>query len=465
MKYISTRDNSKTYSFKEIFLQGLAPDGGLFVAQNMPRFSQEQINSFKNLSYQDLCFQIIYPFVSENIGKTPLEKIINQAYQGFSHKKIAPVKKLGQDSYLLELFHGPSAAFKDFALQLVGGFVGYFLKEENKKAVILGATSGDTGSAAIMGCKDHSNVDIFILHPLNGTSEIQRKQMTTIENKNVFNSAIKGNFDDCQNIVKNIFANQSFLTENDKNLIAINSINWLRIIAQIVYYFYAYYQIAKRNEKINFSVPTGNFGDILAGYLAKEMGLPIDKLIIATNKNDILTRFINNNSYKKEKLEKTYSPAMDIQISSNFERLLFLALDKDSDKLTKLMNNFQEKGELSVAEELLNKIKKVFLSHSTNNQEIINTIKEVFATNNKIIDPHTATAINSSKVLGKDFLGKIINIATAHPAKFPEILKKANISLTEVPKNLTKVLTKKEKYNILDNSISQIIDFIKDKSL
>ncbi|WP_372758314.1 threonine synthase, partial [Litorivivens sp.] len=322
MKYISTRGKAPALNFEDVLLTGLAPDGGLYVPEKLPTYSAEQIAAWSKLSYAELAFEIVKPFVDDCIPQEDLRAIVNDSYSDFRHGAIAPLVQIDQNEWVLELFQGPTLAFKDFALQMLGRLLDYVLERKNQKVVVMGATSGDTGSAAIQGCKRCKNLDIFILHPYQRVSEVQRRQMTTVAGDNIHNIALKGHFDHCQAMVKASFADQSFLPEG-RQLVAVNSINWARIMAQIVYYFYAGLALGAPGRKVSFSVPTGNFGDIYAGYLAKQMGLPIDQLVIATNCNDILHRFVSNNRFEKQELQHTLSPSMDIVISSNFERMLF----------------------------------------------------------------------------------------------------------------------------------------------
>ena len=322
MKYISTRGGSEAQNFEQVLLTGLAPDGGLYVPADLPKISKEQMQVWQSLGYADLALAIVAPFIDGAIPDVELKIIIEDSYKEFGHPAVAPLVQLGKQEYLLELFHGPTLAFKDFALQVLGRMLDYVLKKNDQRVVILGATSGDTGSAALEGCRHSDQVDIFILHPHQRVSDVQRKQITTVPGDNVFNLVVEGNFDDCQRIVKAAFADQSFLPKG-RQLVAVNSINWARILMQIVYYFFAALKLGAPEKKVSFSVPTGNFGDIYAGYLAKRMGLPIDRLVVATNKNDILHRFISDNDYSVSELSKTFSPSMDILISSNFERFLF----------------------------------------------------------------------------------------------------------------------------------------------
>ena len=322
MKYISTRGNAPELNFEDVLLAGLASDGGLYVPSELPTFSLEEIASWRDLPYHELAFKIIKPFVADCIPEADLQAMLKDTYAAFGHKAVAPLAQIDNNEYVLELFQGPTLAFKDFALQLLGRLLDYVLEKRQERVVIMGATSGDTGSAAIEGCKRCNNIDIFILHPHNRVSEVQRRQMTTIVGDNIHNIAVEGNFDDCQAMIKDSFADQSFL-RGERRLVAVNSINWARIMAQIVYYFYASLNLGGPERKLAFSVPTGNFGDIFAGYLANKMGLPIEQLTIATNSNDILHRVMSKNVYEKHPLEHTLSPSMDIVVSSNFERLLF----------------------------------------------------------------------------------------------------------------------------------------------
>ena len=393
MKYVSTRGSCDPQSFEEVLLTGLAPDGGLYVPQSLPSISIEQMERWKDLSYSDLAFEIITPFIDGAIPEQELKDIIDASYQEFDHPDVAPISQLGENEYVLELFHGPTLAFKDFALQVLGRMLDCVLKKNQQKVVILGATSGDTGSAALEGCRHSDYVDIFILHPYQRVSDVQRKQMTTVPGDNVFNLAVKGNFDDCQRIVKAAFADQSFLPD-DRQLVAVNSINWARILMQIVYYFYAALKLGSPRRKVSFSVPTGNFGDIYAGYLAKCMGLPVDRLIVATNKNDILHRFISNNEYSIADLTKTFSPSMDILVSSNFERYLFDLFNRDGAVLATFMSRFG-KETLSVSKKQWQSVKDCFDSASVDDEVTCSIIAEVFDDHGKLLDPHTAVGLKA----------------------------------------------------------------------
>jgi len=376
MKYVSTRDNSKEYNFEQVFLKGLADDGGLYVPTSLKKYSPQELQELKKLSYNELSTEIINLFSSDFISKDELSSLIKNSYSTFREKEVVKLSNVG-DIKLLELFHGPTLAFKDVAMQFIGNLYEYYLGKNNKKINIVVATSGDTGAAAIDAIKGKSNLNIFVLHPNNRISSVQRRIMTTVEEKNVFNIAIEGNFDDCQNIVKSMFADLEF--SKSINLSGVNSINWARIIAQAVYYFYSYFKLDK--ETVSFSVPTGNFGDVFAGYLAKQMGLPIEKLIVATNENDILHRAISKGDYVSKEVKETLSPSMDIQLASNFERLIYYINNSDSSKTVEIMkkvkhNSYQiEKNNLDI-------IKKDFLSESCNEQETLEIIKKNYEKNN-----------------------------------------------------------------------------------
>lgn len=471
MKFISTREGSPFLNFEDTIMQGLAPDGGLYVPDFLPQFDNGQIDRMRKLNYQDLFFEVTKCFIDGEIPVKDYKKIIQKSYSTFNHKAIAPLKQISDREYLLELFHGPTLAFKDFALQFIGNVFEYFLKKNEEKIVIIGATSGDTGSAAIHGCLQCKHAQIFILHPYKRVSEIQRKQMTTIESPNVYNIAIKGNFDDCQSMVKKMFAKESsgdkFL--NGKKMVAVNSINFARIMAQIVYYFYSALRLGvNASNPISFSVPTGNFGDIYAGFLAKRMGLNIGKLIIATNANDILFRFITNNDYRREKLIDTVSPSMNIQVSSNFERLLFdfHRNQKTKQNIAKLMEEFEKTGALKVDQVILKEIQKDFASFCASDTVTQKYIKEQFDDNNEIIDPHTATGIFASKEYSKseDYKNEpIVILATAHPAKFPDAVVGSRVPNPRLPNFLDGILEKEEKYEIIDNDLELVVRYISDK--
>ena len=458
MEYISTRNTQKSFLFKDVFLKGLAPDGGLFVPKYLPTYSEKELKDLKNFSYNELATEIIYKFCKSEFEENEIRNLVNKSYENFRINNVVQIKKIEKIN-LLELFHGPTLAFKDIAMQIIGNMYEKILKNNNLKINIIVATSGDTGAAAISAIKNRKNMKIFILHPDNKISEIQRKFMTTINSSNVFNIALTGNFDDCQKFVKSMFANKDF--SNSINMSGVNSINWSRIIIQIVYYFYSYFKISKNNEKINFSVPTGNFGDIYAGYVAKKMGLPINKLIIATNKNDILKRVFNTGFYKPLKVEHTNSPSMDIQVASNFERLVFDICSSDSSRTAALMNDLKEKGELKLEKKELEKIRENFCSESMSDEETKLIISEVYKKHNMLIDPHTAVGVGVEKKIS--LKENTVILATAHPSKFSEVVMKATGINPELPESLKDILTKKEEYKKLPGDLQKIQNYILSK--
>ena len=459
MKYISTRGGGEPQTFEQVLLTGLAPDGGLYVPTELPRIDATQMADWKNLSYVDLAVEVVAPFVGDALPRSELERIIAESYAVFDHPEIAPVTELGDNEYLLELYHGPTLAFKDFALQVLGRLLDHVLKNNNQRVVILGATSGDTGSAALEGCRHSGHVDIFILHPHQRVSEVQRRQMTTVTGDNVFNLAVEGNFDDCQRIVKAAFADQSFLPA-DRQLVAVNSINWARILMQIVYYFSAALKLGAPDKAISFSVPTGNFGDIYAGYLAKHMGLPIDQLVVATNENDILHRFITNNDYSATQLSKTYSPSMDILVSSNFERYLFDMFGRDAEQLTDFMRRFG-KEKLSVSEEQWRQVQAMFDSASVNDDKTCEVIADVKQETGKLLDPHTAVGVESARIVRSSRDAPMVTLATAHPAKFADAITAAGLDLPDLPPHLADLFERDERYAVVVNDLAQVTSYIK----
>ncbi|MDA7752100.1 threonine synthase [Candidatus Pelagibacter sp.] len=457
MKYISTRNNSKEYSFEDVFIKGLADDGGLFIPKEVKKYSTEELESLSGLSYQELAKKIIYPYIGDFMSESELSDIVNKSYSVFRKNNTVALIKVG-DVNLLELFHGPTLAFKDIAMQLLGNFYEHYLKKNNKNINVIVATSGDTGAAAIDAIKGKKNMNIFVLHPHNKVSLVQRKLMSTVKEKNVFNIAIEGNFDDCQNLVKSMFADKEF--SSLINMSGVNSINWARIIAQSVYYFYTYFQI-KDDRPINFSVPTGNFGDVYAGYLSKKMGLPINKLIVATNQNDILHRAISKGKYEAETVLETNSPSMDIQIASNFERLIYDLNDFDDNETQKIMSGIKEDGKYIIPEDKMKKIDRDFLSASINENEVLDIIKGVHAMHNIVLDPHSAIGFGALKKVNIE--GNNIVLATAHPCKFPEAIDKSIGIKPDLPDELKYVMDEKENYDIISNNLSKTQQYIKEK--
>ena len=461
MKYISTRGGGEPKSFEEVVLTGLAPDGGLYVPQTLPVFSQDEIASWAGLSYADLAFKIISPFVDGEIPQADLKRLIDQSYATFRHGGTAPLVQTGRNEWIMELFHGPTLAFKDFALQFLGNLLDYILVKRGQKVVIMGATSGDTGSAAIEGCRRCKNIDMFILHPHNRVSEVQRRQMTTVVADNIHNIAMHGNFDDCQNMVKNSFNDQSFLPEG-RQLAAVNSINWARIMAQIVYYFWASLSLGGPIRKLSFSVPTGNFGDIFAGYLAHKMGLPIEQLVIATNQNDILHRCISDNDHSTRPLEQSLAPSMDIMISSNFERLLFHLYDGDGEAITGLMADAKE-GRMQLSPRALANARKLFSSYRCDDEGMLEMISSVYQQSGYLMDPHTAIGLDAARHSRSNAETPMVVLATAHPAKFPDAVKQAGYPYDPaLPTHMADLFEREERFTVLDNDQTTVRQFIAD---
>ena len=458
MEYISTRNTQNTFSFKDVFLKGLAPDGGLFVPKKIPIFSSEELKGIKNISYNELAIKIISKFCDNEFNEKEIKEIVENAYKNFRTKNVVEIKRIGKLN-LLELFHGPTLAFKDIAMQIIGNMYENILKKNKLYINIVVATSGDTGAAAISAIKDRKNMKIFVLHPDNKISAVQRKFMTTVTSKNVFNIALAGNFDDCQKFVKAMFADKSF--SQSIHMSGVNSINWSRIIVQIVYYFFSYFKVSQKNEKVNFSVPTGNFGDIYAGYVAKKMGLPINKLIIATNKNDILKRTIETGIYKPLEVKHTVSPSMDIQVASNFERLVFDICSNNSERTLELMNNLSEMGEFRLTKEELKKIRESFSSDSLSEEETKMTIKQVYKNQKILIDPHTAVGLGVIEKI--PLAGNILVLATAHPSKFSDVVSKEVGIQPDLPENLKHILVEKEKYEKISLDLKKVKNYILSK--
>ena len=458
MEYISTRNAQKIFSFKDVFLKGLASDGGLFVPKKIPLYNSQELEKLRNLSYNELATKTILKFCSDKFNEAEIKDLVNISYKNFRVKDVVAIKKLGKIN-LLELFHGPTLAFKDIAMQVIGNMYEKILEKNNLKINIVVATSGDTGAAAISATRDRKNVKIFVLHPDNKISEVQRKFMTTANSSNVFNIALDSNFDECQKFVKSMFADKDF--SSSINMSGVNSINWSRIVVQIVYYFFSYFKIATKDEKINYSVPTGNFGDIYAGYIAKKMGLPINKLIIATNSNDILKRTVNTGIYKPLKVEHTVSPSMDIQVASNFERLIFDISGCSSERTLKLMKDLNERGEFKIEKEELEKIKDSFHSESVSEDETKLIISETYKNHGILIDPHTAVGVGAAKKIS--LKGNTVVLATAHPSKFSDVVMEATNIKPELPENLRNILVEKENYDKLPKDLERVKNYILEK--
>ncbi|MFP8965560.1 threonine synthase [Pokkaliibacter sp. CJK22405] len=453
MKYISTRGKAQSLGFEDVLLAGLASDGGLYVPERLPSFTHEEIASWRGLPYSELAFNVIRPFLGGCIDDSTFRTMVEDTYSVFRHKAVAPLQQLDSNEWVMELFHGPTLAFKDFALQLLGKLMDHVLAKRNERLVIMGATSGDTGSAAIEGCRHCERVDIFILHPYQRVSEVQRRQMTTVLADNVHNIALEGNFDDCQQMVKDSFADQAFL--EGRRLGAVNSINWARIMSQIVYYFAAGLALGAPDRPVSFSVPTGNFGDIFAGYLAKQMGLPIDQLIVATNRNDILHRVISNNDMSRQSLVHTLSPSMDIMVSSNFERLLFEVYDRKGEEVDALMARFRNES-VELESERWAEVQSLFASHCVDDDATVEMIAKVHADTGYLLDPHTAIGVVAARQCRRNDRTPMVTLATAHPVKFPDAVLRAGLEAPALPEAMKDLFERPESYDVISNDLREV---------
>ena len=457
MLYKSTRGESPVVPFSEVLLGGLAPDGGLYMPENFPKFSLQEIESWSELPFYQLAHKVLYPFVQEEISETVFTDLLKEAYETFDEKDVVNLHKLEENRWVLELFHGPTLAFKDVAMQLLGVLLNHFAKERGEKIVVLGATSGDTGAAAISACSRHQNVEVYILYPHEKVTEFQRKQMTTTQSKNVFPLAIESDFDGCQNIVKQMFLDKELHNDNVR-FIAANSINWARCMTQSVYFFWTYLNLPELKRDITFSIPSGNFGHAYAGWTAKEMGLPIDKLLIATNTNDVLHQTFSTNNYAKTNVVQTLAPSMDISVASNFERLLYNLYDDDSSLLAKNMRSFPERS-IDIPEDKQELISSFFRSFKSNDQEILAQINETHSKTGYILDPHTATGVRASDIISID--DPVITMGTAHPAKFTDAIEKAIPEYNApIPAKVEIAFMHDEQFSILEDNYDEIKKFI-----
>ena len=462
IKYSSTRGGESSLSYEDVLLSGLARDGGLFMPEEWPQFSHSDLNEMKHLNYAELSAKIIRPFVEPCLSENELLNISKDTYSVFN-KDVAPLYQLNKNLHVLELFHGPTLAFKDYAMQFLARAFNQALNKRAQKGVILGATSGDTGSAALEAFKGKENIDIFILFPHQRVSSVQQKQMTWINERGAYALSVKTDFDGCQEIVKDCFEDLKF--KDETSLSAINSINWVRLLPQIVYYFYSALKIGVPDKEIVFSVPTGNFGNILAGWMAQKIGLPISKLICGSNQNDILTRFFNNGLMERKNVLPSYSPSMDIQVSSNFERLLYEINDRDTDKVKQQMKEFKNYGNFEITKNQLEKINNLFSAYMISDEETLEIINKVYTDYNYILDPHSAIGYGAAqKALDNNIISKdmsVISLACAHPAKFPEIISKSINVMPKKPFHLENIMSSKEYFNIMDPSINDVQNFIK----
>ena len=454
MRYISTRGQAPARDFADVLLAGLAEDGGLFVPESWPHFSPADWRAMRGLPYHALAARVMQPFVGGAIPFETLQKICHEAYAGFGHPAVAPLVQLDTHLFTQELFHGPTLAFKDMAMQVLGRLFDYVLTQRDARVTIVGATSGDTGSAAIEACAGRERVDIMILHPHQRTSLVQRRQMTTVHAANVGNIALEGTFDDCQDMVKALFADAPF--RNEVHLSAVNSINWARIAAQIPYYVAAALALGAPDRDVAFSVPTGNFGNILAAWAARRMGLPIARLIVGSNRNDILYRFLDKNDMSMVPVEPSLSPSMDIQVSSNFERLLFELLDRDPVALTKTMQAFRETGRMPVPDAIWHRARGVLHGFRLDDAGTEAEIRRLHAATGYLADPHTIIGIAAARAHAPGHGIPTVTAATAHPAKFPDAMERATGLRPALPPRMADLFEREEKFTVMPNDLAAV---------
>jgi threonine synthase len=454
MRYISTRGQAPARDFSDVLLAGLAEDGGLFIPETWPHFSPSDWRAMRGLPYADLAARVMQPFVGGAIPFEVLRTICHQAYAGFGHTAVVPLIQLETGLFAQELFHGPTLAFKDMAMQVLGRLFDHVLTERDQRVTIVGATSGDTGSAAIEACAGRDRIDIMILHPHGRTSDVQRRQMTTVTAGNVGNLAIDGTFDDCQDMVKAMFADAEFRSE--MRLSAVNSINWARIAAQVPYYAAAALALGAPEREVAFSVPTGNFGNVLAAWVARRMGLPVARLIVGSNRNDILTRFLESNDMSMVPVEPSLSPSMDIQVSSNFERILFELLDRDPDATRASMLDFRRSGRMTVADSLWHRARGVFHGFRLDDAGTVAEIRRLHAATGYLADPHTAIGIAAARALPCAGGIPMVAMATAHPAKFPDAMQCATGQRPALPPRMADLLEREERFTLLPNALADV---------
>ena len=461
MKYISTRGDAPVLGFSDAVLAGLARDGGLYVPQSWPTLDRDTLRSLQGKPYADVAKTVLEPFLGGEIPTADFHKMVDEAYATFEHPAVAPLVQTGHNEFIQELFHGPTMAFKDVAMQLLARIVDYILAQRGERVTIVGATSGDTGGAAIEAFRRRENSDIFILFPDGKVSDVQRWQMTGVQDANVHALAVEGNFDDCQALVKAMFNHHTF--RDELKLSGVNSINWGRIMAQIVYYVTAGVALGAPDKNISFCVPTGNFGDIFAGYVAKEMGLPIDRLIIATNSNDILARTVETGRYETAGVHATSSPSMDIQVSSNFERLLFAATGQDSESIKRFMSSLSQSGAFTLTEDTHSFIRKDFEAGRADENQVNSTIESVLKNSGYLLDPHTAVGVAVARSM-EPSASPMVVLSTAHPAKFPDAVVKACGQHPELPLRNKDLMNGTERFTVVANDLTTVETFISDHS-
>jgi threonine synthase len=456
LRYLSTRGAPPALAFDDVLLTGLARDGGLYLPESWP---QLELAALAGLDYPELAARVMQPFLGGKIAEAEFSKMVREAYAAFGHHAIAPLRQIDSRIWLMELFHGPTLAFKDVALQLLGRLYDHVLSKRGQRVTIVGATSGDTGSAAIEACRDRAPIDIFILHPEGRTSEVQRRQMTTVLSPNVRNIAIRGSFDDCQDLMKSMFADAPFREE--MHLAAVNSINWGRIMAQIVYYVAAALALGAPRRRVAFAVPTGNFGNVYAGYAARAMGLPIERLIVGSNSNDILTRFIASGTMQIGEVHPTLSPSMDIQVSSNAERLLFDLFGRDGAALTRAMQQFRQSGTITLDAAQHRRLTDLFSGHRLDDKETLSTMASLYRQTGELIDPHSAIGLAAARAARLDPDVAIVALGTAHPAKFPDAVEKATGVRPALPPALADLYSRPERFSVLNNDLRAVENHIR----
>jgi threonine synthase len=454
MRYVSTRGQAPTLPFGDVLLAGLARDGGLYVPETWPTLPDDALKRWADLPYAEVAIEVMWPFVDGSFDRDEFVRIVVDAYSSFDHPDVVPLRELGDGTWLLELFHGPTLAFKDIALQLVGRLFDHELERRGERVTIVGATSGDTGSAAIEACRDRPSIDIFILHPAGRVSEVQRRQMTTVLSPNVHNIAVEGTFDDCQDLVKALFADEPFRDRH--HLSAVNSINWARVMAQIVYYVSAAARLGRVHDPLAFSVPTGNFGNIFAGYAALRMGVPIRHLLVASNRNDVLTRFFTTGTMEIRDVEPTISPSMDIQVSSNLERLLFEMYGRRGSDVAELLTRFRGEGRVEVDAERLDALREVFAAERVDEDETRQVIAEVYERCGVLVDPHTAVGLGAATRLRRDPTVPLVALATADPGKFPDAVEEATGVRPPLPSRLVDLFERPERFEVLPNDLDAV---------
>jgi threonine synthase len=458
VKYVSTRGSAPVLTFDDVLLTGLARDGGLYVPETWPQLADEQLRSFASMPYADVAVEVMWPFVDGTIERDVFESIVHEAYATFRHPDVVPLVELGDGVHLLELFHGPTLAFKDVALQLVGRLFDHELSRRGTHLTIVGATSGDTGSAAIEACRDRPSLDIVMLHPAGRVSEVQRRQMTTVLSGNVHNVAVEGTFDDCQDLVKAMFNDIAFRDEH--HLSAVNSINWARILAQVVYYVKAAADLGAPDRAVSFTVPTGNFGNVFAGWAARRMGVPIRSLVVGSNRNDILPRFFRTGVMEMRGVVSTTSPSMDIQVSSNFERMLFELCGRDAGLVREAMAQFRDEGRLDLGPELLGAAGEVFDAHRVDDDAVRRVIAATYERTGVLVDPHTAVGLGAAALHEGEPGVPMVCLATADPAKFPDAVEAAVGFRPQLPEHLADLFEREERSTTLPNDLAQVEAFV-----